>query len=144
MRNRAYPFIIKEYNIEGSYFNGRKTQDGYIYILARQNLYRRKFVTPWFDLGSRRKNVNINSIFYYPHQYKTPIFLNILSLNLKYPYSRRSKVISLLTEDAQQLYMSERHIYITFSEYKNGKTFTNLHKIYVRRNWIVPFADGEI
>ena len=40
--------------------------------------------------------------------------------------------------------MSERHIYVTESNYRNSGTFTKIHKIYVYKNLIIPFADGEI
>ena len=140
VRNRALPYLLKEYAIEGKYFNGRKTRDGFIYILARQNLYRRTNPAPWYNFGLNQAHLGFGNIFYYPHQYRTPIFLNIFSFNLRNPYSQQLSVRSILTEDAQQLYMSERHIYITFTQ--NQKTV--IHKIFVYGTWIVPFADGLI
>ena len=40
--------------------------------------------------------------------------------------------------------MSEKHIYLTFIDYKKGQDFTVIHKVFVWRSQIIPFADGSV
>lgn len=42
------------------------------------------------------------------------------------------------------MYMSERSIYLTSNSYANGQEQTNIRKIFIHRNNIVPFADGKV
>lgn len=144
VQNRANPFKIKEFKIEGSYFNGRKTQDGFIYVLSKQLVTKRINPSPWYDLNGQQIFIGWGSIFYYPIIYTKPAFVNIFAFNLRNPYSNQFKVVSLVSENAQQLYMSEKHIYITFPNKQFGQQYTKIHKVFVWRTIIVPFADGNI
>ncbi len=44
------------------------------------------------------------------------------------------------------MYMAERNIYLTSTNYdsQKGDTYTTIRKIFVRKNRIIPFADGKI
>ena len=44
-------------SIEGSFWDARKTADGYIHVISRQNLQQRDNPTPWYDSGSSRKYI---------------------------------------------------------------------------------------
>lgn len=98
VKNRSNPSLIKSYQIDGSYFNGRKTSNGWIYILSTQNLYQRENPFPWFNLGSEKVFLKKSSLFFYPFKYQNPRFLNIFSFNLGNPYARRNaNLVSLIT-----------------------------------------------
>lgn len=49
-----------------------------------------------------------------------------------------------MTERAQNIYMSEKAIYISYTDYNRGEDSSVIHKVYVRRNKIIPFADGRV
>ncbi len=41
--------------------------------------------------------------------------------------------------------MSENHIYLTYQDYRGGyKDYTVIHKVFVWKKFIVPFADGLV
>lgn len=35
--NRGKPFLAKEYKVEGSYFNGRKLDNGFVYLIVNHS-----------------------------------------------------------------------------------------------------------
>ena len=113
-------------------------------MLAKQDLTPRANPSPWFNLGFGQVYCPFFSIFYYRPVYTAPKFVNILSFNLGNPYDprRTGRVISVVTEDAHQLYMSEKGIYISYSE--KGDVTTVVRKIYVYKNYLVPYADVRI
>ena len=52
IKNRLSPFLIKDIRIEGRYFNGRKTSNGFVYLISIQNIQKRAKPTPWYKVGS--------------------------------------------------------------------------------------------
>lgn len=142
IRNRAQPYIEYNFKMEGSYTNGRKTSNGYVYLVANQYLYSR--VIPWYDFGVGQKFIPWNNIFYYPGKYNSPQLTNILSFNLGSPSNADRKVVSICGETSNLMYMSEKSIYLTSSTYTNGETWTRIRKIFVNRRHIIPFADGQV
>lgn len=64
--NKQSPFLEKEYKVCGSYFNGRKLDNGFVYIITKHYPYSIADSYPWYDLGIGRKNIRPSSIFYYP------------------------------------------------------------------------------
>ena len=136
--------LIKDIEIEGRYFNGRKTSDGFIYLISIQRLQRRVKPTPWYRLGQTQTHINLKSVFLYDGSYNSPVFVNIFAYNLKHPNKDDFGIASIITENANTLYMSERHIYLTFIDYKRGKDFTVIHKVFVWKREIIPFADNSV
>ena len=49
INNRARPFLSRTYKVAGRYTNGRKTSDGYVYLITNHSLYNR--IRPWYDFG---------------------------------------------------------------------------------------------
>lgn len=47
--NRAKPYLLKTYKVDGRYINGRKTSNGFVYLITTQNLYYK--MNPWYDFG---------------------------------------------------------------------------------------------
>lgn len=142
VRNRAQPYLERTFKMEGSYTNGRKTSNGYVYLVANQYFYNR--MTPWFDFGVGQAKIPWNNIFYYPGKYNSPQLTNILSFNLGSPTSTDRKVVSICGETSSIMYMSEKSIYLTSSTYTNGQEWTKIKKIFVNRRHIIPFADGQV
>lgn len=146
IKNRLKPYLIRDIRIEGRYFNGRKTQDGFMYLLSIQNLYQRVKPYPWYSIGYSRNYAKLGSIFLYEGDYYRPIFVNIFSFDLKNPFKRNNHNLAcIITENAQVLYMSENYIYLTYQDYRNGyKDYTVIHKVFVWKKFIIPFADGLV
>lgn len=142
--NRARPYLVKNFEVEGNYFNGRKTSDGYVYLLSTTRIYQRSYVMPWYNFGGRKINFSYRNIFYYPGSYRSPLFVSIFTFNLRDPLSNRRGYACLITESAQTLYMSEKSIYISYTDYNQGSDTSVIHKVYVRRTRIIPFADGRV
>jgi hypothetical protein len=91
--NRAQPFLLKEFQVGGSYFNGRKLDDGFMYLITNHDfsLIRR----PWFNIGAGRFDLPFNSIFWYPGTYSRATSVNIISFNLGNPIASTKKIISI-------------------------------------------------
>ena len=143
--NRGNPSLAEEYYFEGSYFNGRKTRDGYVYILSTMRMVSRQIPTPWFDVGNGRRYLSYNDIFFYIGNYQEPLFVNIISFDLRHPNPDRVRMVSVITETAQNIYMSFSHIYFTYTDIGTGNLdYTVIHKVFVWRNFIIPFADAYI
>ena len=70
--------------------------------------------------------------------------MSIFSFDLGNPYSNSRGLACLVTERAQNIYMSERAIYVSYTDYNFGEDSSVIHKIYVRRNRIIPFANGRV
>lgn len=93
IKNRSNPYLERTFRMEGSYVDGRKTNNGFVYLVANQRLYQRIF--PWYDFGVGQTKINWRNIFYYPGGYSSPQLTNILSFNLRQPSSYDRKVISI-------------------------------------------------
>lgn len=118
--NRANPYNVKNYEIEGNYFNGRKTQDGYVYLLTTHRVYQRANPIPWYNFNGRQVNFPFRRVFYYPGSYRSPLFVTILSFNLRSPLRNHRGLACVVTENAYNIYMSERAIYLSYTDYNNG------------------------
>lgn len=140
--NRARPFLSRTFKVEGRYINGRKTSNGFVYLITSHSIYSRAL--PWYDFGLGQKPIPYSSIFRYPGTFVSPALTSIVSFNLRTPTSSDRKVVSICGEFTSTMYMSERNIYLTSNTYKNGQTTTNIRKIFIWRKYIIPFADGIV
>lgn len=70
--------------------------------------------------------------------------MNILSFDLGNPLNNRRGYSCFITESARTLYMSERAIYVTYTDYNAGDQETVIHKIYIKKTKIVPYADARV
>ena len=51
----------------------------------------------------------------------------------------------MITEDAEDIYMSDRSIYVSYTDfYSQGEITTVIHKVYVRKTTIIPFANARV
>ena len=143
--NRSRPRLIREYEIEGRYFNGRKTDNGFVYLLTTTRLFNRPQPTPWFNFNGAQRHFGLNSLIYFPGVYRNPLFVSIFSFDLSNPYNRRRGFSCLISEGAQHIYMSENAIYLSYTDW-NRRTGSDsvIHKIFVKRTRIVPFASARV
>ena len=118
MRNRARPFLTNTYRIAGRYQNGRKTDNGFVYLITSQSIVRN--VRPWFDFGFGTSQLAFNSIYRYPIVYIRPQLTNIVSFDLGNPTKNERRVVSICGESSNIMYMSSRSIYLTTKSYRNG------------------------
>ena len=118
--------------------------DGFIYILSTSRLIRRPRATPWLINNNIQKHLSLKSVFYFEASMSSPVFVNMFSFNLGDPYARQSNMISLIIENAHQIYMSEKSIYLTFTRYLNRSRSTVIHKVFVQDGYMIPFADGVV
>lgn len=138
--NRGFPVEIANYKFEGSYFDGRKTNDGWVYLLTTMNL--RPILTPWYNVNGIRTHVNFGSMFIYRgDNVQFPTYLNVISFDLRNVHHSRTKMVCLITEAAHKIYMTYAHIYLMVEKDQGGQLVTIVHKVFVWRWFIVPFAD---
>lgn len=120
IKNRANPYEVKEYRVAGNYFNGRKTSNGFVYIVATHYFNAYSNPLPWYDFGSRVDFWPLRRLYYYPIKYRSPLFVSIISFNLGNPLKSNIGFACFITESARNLYMSENNIYITYTDYNGG------------------------
>lgn len=117
MSNRGKPFLLKEFQVSGSYNNGRKLDNGFMYLVTSYSFNYLPKPYPWYNFGLGPRDVDVSSIFWYPGIYNNPTAVNIISFDLGNPLGRTKKVISICAEYTNIMYMSERFIYLTTSSY---------------------------
>ena len=143
--NRGHPFLIKQYKFEGRYKDGRKLQNGFVYLITSHSFYKRGKINPWYDWGYGVKDVPVNSIYWWPsNEYSTPQAVNIISFDLKYPFSDFKNIVTLCAEETNIMYMSEKHIYLTTRIWESNYEYSKIFKIYVSGKYIKPVADGKV
>jgi inhibitor of cysteine peptidase len=147
---KSNPTLIKEYKVEGRYTNGRMTENGFVYLISSLNCNNRqdqKDTAPWYNFNGRKQYLRPNEIFYYPgssEDYQGANFLNIFTFNLGNPRYAQENIVSVIGQSSHLIYMSEKNIYLTATRYLNSQQKTSIHKIFVWRNMIIPFADGTV
>ena len=142
INNRARPFLSRTFKVAGRYTNGRKTSDGFVYLITNQSLNTKP--RPWFDFGFGTSQLAFSSIFRYPIAYIQPRLTNIISFNLRRPIGNDKSVVSICGETSSVMFMSERSIYLTSTSYANGQEYTNIRKVFIWKKNIIPFADAKI
>jgi len=91
--NKANPFLVREYQFLGNYFNARKLNSGFVYIIS--NYFFTRNIIPWCDWGSGKVDVWFGNIYRYPVTYVQVQGINILSFNLGNPLNGGRKIISI-------------------------------------------------
>jgi len=122
--------------------NARKLSSGFVYIISNHNF--NKDVLPWCDWGSGKVDIGYGNIYKYPGEYVQVKGINILSFNLGNPVNGGRKIISICSQAASLLYMTETNIYLTYTVTEKEQDHTVIKKIFVRGLNIVPFGDAKI
>jgi uncharacterized secreted protein with C-terminal beta-propeller domain len=137
--------LIKDYKIQGAYFDGRKLTNGYVYLVTKNQFSYGVRPNPWYDFGVGQRNVLCSAIYWYPiYIYTLPSAVNIISFNLAYPQLTQTRIVTICAEWTNIMYMSNFNIYLTTSSYQNGLDYTIIKKIFVNGPFIKPFADGMV
>lgn len=140
--DRGNPILKEHYKFEGQYFDGRMSRGGWVYLVSSHPIVQRTPIYPWFDVGYGKQY--LNNAYQYQIFYNFPIFLNVVSFDLRYPSKVRVSMKTIVTESVHQIYMSSCHIYLTFTKVENSLDYTEIHKIFVYEQFIIPFADTTI
>jgi len=152
VQNRSNPRLVKTFTVEGSYFEGRLSKEtGYMYILTRHHFNINDAdgqPLPYYNEGRGNQVIPIENIFVYPGDYYNPTFINIASVNMRNPLGTRRtdpfNVISVVTEDAYNIYVSDFNIYLTFTNYDGAYTETVIHAVFIDRELMIPYTDGKV
>ncbi len=118
--DKTKPVVAKEYKFEGSYFESRM-KDGYVYFaLNSGNDYRNEMPMPLIIEGDIKSTVPVTDIYYFPVPYNSVQFQTIHAIPLSAAGVLDSKTITV--EGSNTLYMSEKNIYLAYTEYINEWT----------------------
>jgi inhibitor of cysteine peptidase len=118
LSDKANPDLIKEYKFEGNYFESRMFGDYVYFVTTTGTSYRSPYPTPLMVDGTVKSSIPFDRIYYYPIPYQSVEFANIHAVDLANPTkSVNSK--SVAVEASQNMYMSEKNIFITYTEYIN-------------------------
>ena len=101
IKNRSDPKQVREYKFEGKYLDGRKTKDGFIYLISNHKIYKRVSPTPWFLVGLIETFLDLDQLFYYKDEYVNPEYVNIFSFNLKNIIKEEVNIVSVITDRAR-------------------------------------------
>ncbi|RME54461.1 hypothetical protein D6777_03715 [Candidatus Woesearchaeota archaeon] len=116
IEDKSTPKLIKDYSFEGRYFQSRMI-DNYVYFIVTSNPdYRRPVPVPIYYDSGKRKEIKVNDIHYFNIPYDTTQFVTIHAINVD-TNSLNSK--TLVVEGSQNLYMSEKNIFLTYTKYIN-------------------------
>jgi uncharacterized secreted protein with C-terminal beta-propeller domain len=109
------PVLLKEYTVEGNYFEGRMDK-GTIYLLMRSSPdISRPVPMPIIMEGSVKRTIPVERIHYHPLPYSNPTFVNIYALDIDSP-QQELKGSSIAVEGSPTVYMSNGHLYLTTTE----------------------------
>jgi len=113
--DKESPSLVKEYKLEGRYFDARMTGDYVYYVTASTPDYHADYPTPLIMDAKVSSNVPISDVYYFPISYQNPEFVTVHAIDLKDP-SKELNAKTLAVEGSENLYMSEKNIYITYTE----------------------------
>ena len=104
--SRTDPLLLRKFKLEGGYFNGRKMANGFIYILTIESIFKRESPAPFLFDGSQQVHSTLSQIFLYKGKYNQPVYVNIFAFDLREAAKGQYGFISLITEQAHEIYMS--------------------------------------
>lgn len=112
--DKEKPSLVKDYKFEGQYFQARMT-GGFIYMIATSGLGNNGgIITPMMMDGTTKIAMPVDRIHYFPIPYNYPELATIHAINFE-DNSVNSE--SVVVEGASNMYMSEKNVYITYTEY---------------------------
>ena len=114
--NKDSPKLVKDFNFEGNYFNGRM-KNGVAYIVLNSYPEYRPIPMPYILEDGISRNVAIEDISYFPLPYDSTQFTTIHAIDLNNNAILDSKTLAV--EATQNIYMSENNLYITTTKYIN-------------------------
>ena len=120
--DKASPKLTRQLYFEGRYFDSRMIGSN-MYILTRsQPTYRPMHPMPVMIDGSTVKESAASSIIYYPIHYDNPQFVGISAVNIN---DGSSNTKTAVVDGSQNVYMSNKSIYLSYTKYINEYQIRN-------------------
>ena len=122
--DRTNPLLVKEYKIEGNYFNSRMIDDWVYFVVRNQPVFRPDYPTPIILEGSAIRSIPVTDIHYFSIPYNYPQLVTIHSINIA---NIADDILSksVAVEGGQNLYMSQQNMFITYTEYVDESEIRN-------------------
>jgi len=141
IKDKENPELVKEYKFEGNYFQSRMTGDYVYFVTTTAPEFRKDYPTPLMLDGTTIKPMPVRDIYYFDIPYSSVQFANVHSINLESPGSDVNSK-SVAVENSQNMYMNDKNIFITYTEYINEWELRNKIIIEMMQNELTD-ADKE-
>jgi inhibitor of cysteine peptidase len=115
--NPKDPQLVKEYKFEGAYFQARMHGDTVYFVVTVFPEGRTDYPTPVIVDGTTVRGMPVTDIYYFPIPYNEVQLATVHAIDLDALNTVSSRAIAV--EWNNQLYMSEKNIYITHTEQIN-------------------------
>ena len=143
--NRENPELVKDIEVDGSYFNARMIDD-YIYIIATEytgsiywNLDQNVTLNiPEITIDDHTTTIPADNIFYVNTTERIDMMTHVFSIDI---YSGELDSKSFLLGSSQSMYVSKNNIYLACYQYGES---TVIHKISIDKGKISYIAKGEV
>lgn len=143
VKNRGNPSLIRTFEMEGSYFQGRKAS-GFVYVVSQIREAEERYA--WFKVNNVKKDISTLTQTKNCIKNETLYYVNILGFNLTNPSEYRA--ISVRTIQINVLYMSESNIFLASNRYEKRGSISHsivfLQKVFVRKTIISHHACQKI
>ena len=117
LSDKSNPKLTSEYKFEGNYYQARMT-NGYIYMIVISNTDDRSGpIMPLIMKGESKSYVSLDKISYFPIPYNYPQLVTVHSIN--FDTENNDNSASVVIEGINNMYMSEKNIYIAYTKYVN-------------------------
>jgi len=139
--DRAYPVLLRNFTISGSYFNSRMIGD-YVYIVASQPAYLiyDTVVLPKIYTNEGIMEISASQIHYSNATDNYFQFTTVVAINMQYTGEEPTHKTMMLG-GTSSMYVSLSNIYITFPEPTEQ---TSVYRLKIDKNEITPEAQGEV
>jgi uncharacterized secreted protein with C-terminal beta-propeller domain len=117
MSDRSRPELKKDFKFEGTYFNARMKDEHVYFILINQPVSRATLPTPVIIEDEHVRDIPVTDIAYFNIPYMNPQLVTVHSIDIEKAENNDSK--SVAVEHGQNMYMSHKNIYITYTQIVN-------------------------
>jgi inhibitor of cysteine peptidase len=115
--NAQSPQLVKEYKFEGAYFQARMHKDTVYFVVTVFPEGKSDYPTPVIVDGTTVRSMPVTDIYYFPIPYDQVQLATVHAVDLNNLNAVSSRAVAV--EWNNQLYMSEKNIYITHTEQIN-------------------------
>lgn len=120
--NREYPELIKDVEMDGSYFNSRMVGN-YIYVIATEYSYwilqddDGTLAIPELTINNVTRKIQPNEIYYYDVPDDINTMTHVIAIDI---FNEEVNQKSYLLGSSQNIYVSMNNIYLTYTTYDNA------------------------
>jgi uncharacterized secreted protein with C-terminal beta-propeller domain len=115
--DRSRPELKKNFKFEGTYFNARMKDEHVYFVLINQTVSRATLPTPVIIEDEHVRDIPVTDIAYFNIPYMNPRLVTVHSIDIEEAENNDSK--SVAVEYGQNMYMSHKNIYITYTKTVN-------------------------